>query len=67
MVLLLNNTALRVSDVTLLAHDRVRNGRIMLRTLKTGDVVALPIWPETKLALDALPVGSQNRTSASSK
>ena len=56
MVLLLNNTALRVSDVALLARDRVRDGRIVLRTLKTGDIVSLPIWRETQTALDALPI-----------
>jgi integrase/recombinase XerC len=55
MILLLNNTALRISDVALLARDRVRNGRILLRTLKTGDVVFLPVWRDTKAALDALP------------
>lgn len=55
MVLLLNNTALRVSDVATLARDRVRDGRILLRTKKTGDTVYLPVWPETQTALDALP------------
>jgi site-specific recombinase XerD len=56
MVLLLSNTALRVSDVALLARDRVRDGRVILRTLKTGDIVSLPIWRETQTALDALPL-----------
>jgi integrase/recombinase XerC len=55
MVLLLNNTALRVSDVATLERDRVKDGRILLRTQKTGDVVYLAIWPETQAALDALP------------
>jgi integrase len=55
MVLLLNNTALRVSDVATLERDRVRDGRILLRTKKTGDTVYLPVWADTQNALDALP------------
>lgn len=59
MILLLSNTALRVSDVALPARGRVRDGRIVLHTLKTGDLVSLPvslpIWRETQETLDALP------------
>jgi integrase len=55
MVLLLNNTALRVSDVATLERDRVRDGRILVRTSKTGDTVYLEVWPQTQNALDALP------------
>jgi integrase len=55
MVLLLCNTALRISDVATLARDRVRDGRILVRTLKTGELVELPIWDETARALDVLP------------
>jgi site-specific recombinase XerD len=55
MILLLNNTALRVCDVATLARDRVQNGRIMVRTQKTGDPVYLQVWSETQIALDALP------------
>jgi site-specific recombinase XerD len=55
MVLLLNNTALRVCDVATLARDRVQNGRILVRTQKTGEPVYLQVWPETQIALDALP------------
>lgn len=55
MILLLNNTALRVSDVATLARDRVQDGRIMLRTRKTGEAVYLGVWPETQAALDSLP------------
>jgi site-specific recombinase XerD len=56
MVLLLNNTALRVSDVATLERDRVRDGRILVRTKKTGDTVYLPVWADTQTALDSLPV-----------
>jgi site-specific recombinase XerD len=55
MVLLLNNTALRVSDVATLARDRVHGGRVLVRTKKTGDTVYLPVWKDTQAALDALP------------
>jgi site-specific recombinase XerD len=54
MVLLLNNTALRVCDVATLERARVRDGRILVRTTKTGDTVYLEVWPETQNALDAL-------------
>ncbi|HZY74559.1 MAG TPA: tyrosine-type recombinase/integrase [Edaphobacter sp.] len=56
MVLLLNNTALRVSDIATLARGRIMGDRVLLRTLKTGDLVSLPLWAETKTALDALPI-----------
>jgi site-specific recombinase XerD len=56
MILLLNNTALRVSDVATLERDRVRDGRILVRTKKTGDTVYLPVWSDTQAALDALPL-----------
>ena len=56
MIRLLDNTALRISDIATLARDRVRDGRITLRTLKTGHVVSLPLWQNTQIALDALPV-----------
>lgn len=56
MVLLLRYTALRVSDVALLARDRVRDGEIYLRTLKSGKIVRLPAHPELKRALDMVPV-----------
>ncbi len=56
MILLLNNTALRVSDVATLSRDRVRDGRILVRTKKTGDTVYLPVWSDTQAGLDALPL-----------
>src|SRR6185312_4366793 len=55
MVLLLNNTALRISDVATFERSRVRNGRLLLRTKKTGDMVYLPVWAETQKALDQAP------------
>jgi integrase/recombinase XerD len=55
MVLLLHQTALRISDVAMLERDRVRNGQILVRTLKTGGMVYLPIAQELEAALGALP------------
>lgn len=55
MVLLLHHTALRVSDVATLARERVRGGQILVRTLKTGGTVYLPVPPDLEQALAALP------------
>jgi len=56
MVLLLRYTALRISDVALLARDRIRNGEIYLRTMKNGKVVKLPAPHELRRALELVPV-----------
>jgi integrase len=55
MILLLDNTALRISDIAMLARDRVQGGRIFLRTAKSGQLVFLPVWKATQTALDSLP------------
>jgi site-specific recombinase XerD len=62
MVLLLRNTALRISDVATFPKDAVSwdaNGntwRVRLRTQKSGEPVYLPIPDVLKLALDAVPL-----------
>ncbi|MFB3779056.1 MAG: tyrosine-type recombinase/integrase, partial [Bryobacteraceae bacterium] len=56
MVLLLRYTGLRISDVALLARDRVAGGEIFVRTTKNGKVVRLPLHPDLKAALEALPL-----------
>jgi integrase len=62
MVMLLRQTALRVSDVCGIRKDAVswdpEKGvwRVLLRTQKTGDPVFLPIPETLKLILDALPL-----------
>jgi site-specific recombinase XerD len=56
MVLLLRYTALRISDVATLERSRVRDGRLLVRTLKTGGTVYLPIPHELESTLDCLPV-----------
>lgn len=56
MTLLLRYTALRISDVALLARERVRDGMIHLRTLKNGKSVFLPLHPTLRAALTMLPL-----------
>jgi hypothetical protein len=55
MIFLMNNTALSVCDVATLERARVRDGRILVRTTKTGDTVYLEVWANKQNALDALP------------
>ncbi|HMF76928.1 MAG TPA: tyrosine-type recombinase/integrase [Bryobacteraceae bacterium] len=55
MTLLLRYTALRISDVALLAKDRIRDSEIHVRTMKNGKRVMLPVHPELQAALDVLP------------
>jgi site-specific recombinase XerD len=54
-VLVLRYTALRIADVALLAKDRVQDGQINVRTMKTGQCVWLPLHPELQAALNILP------------
>ncbi|MCX6628150.1 MAG: hypothetical protein NTW28_11050 [Candidatus Solibacter sp.] len=54
-VLLLRYTALRIADVALLSKDRVQDGQINVRTIKTGQRVWLPVHPELQAALNILP------------
>ena len=60
MILTLRYTALRIGGVAMLARNRVsRDGdrwRIFLRTEKSGQSVFLPVPPDMKAALDAVPV-----------
>ncbi len=53
---MLNNTALGLCEVATAVGHGVKNGRIVLHTLKTGELVDLPLWPESLAALNALPV-----------
>jgi len=62
MILALQYTALRISDVATLERDRIRDGEIFIRTTKNGKTVKLPVHPELQAALDILPI---RRASAS--
>lgn len=61
LVLLLRHTALRITDAYTLRRERILpdgagGWQIRLYTRKTGGHVLLPIPPELKAALDALPI-----------
>jgi site-specific recombinase XerD len=55
LILLLRYTGLRISDAATLAKDRIQNGRVYLRTHKTGGLVFLKIPKILEEALAALP------------
>ena len=56
VVLLLRHTGLRITDVATLRRDRVLpDGRLLLRTQKTGGQVFLPLPGEVLEALSELP------------
>jgi site-specific recombinase XerD len=67
MVLTLRYTALRIGDVSMLSKDRISGNddkwRIFIRTEKSGQPVFLPVPPDLKLALDAVPPPMGNRDS----
>jgi integrase len=50
-------TGLRISDAAILGRQHVRDGEITIRTKKTGVTVTLPILPDLRIALDAVPAG----------
>ena len=52
MVLLLRYTALRISDVSTLRRDRVRDAQILLRTTKNAKRVKLPVHADLMKALE---------------
>ena len=56
MVLLMRHTGLRISDVMMLARNRVRDGQVQLFTQKTGGFIWLPVPPELEVALANLPL-----------
>lgn len=62
MIMLLRATALRISDVATFRKDAVswdqaaRTWRVLVRTLKSGESVFLPIPESLKMVLDALPL-----------
>jgi len=56
LVLLLLYTGLRITDAITLERDRIKDGRLFLRTGKTGKPVLLRVVQELQKALEALPV-----------
>jgi len=57
-ILVLRYSALRISDVVKLIPARIKNGRLFLRTTKTGSVVHLVLPPVVLAALAAIENGS---------
>jgi integrase/recombinase XerD len=55
MVLLLRFSGLRIGDAVTLRRDRVRNGRLLLYTAKSGEPVHLPLPPQAVDALNNCP------------
>jgi integrase len=56
-LLTLRYTALRMSDVVQLKRTAVKNGRVLLRTTKTGAPIYLPLPPTLLTALKAIENG----------
>lgn len=56
MLILMNSYGLRVSDVATLKRDRIVGDRIFLHALKNGAPIRVPLLPEVKAALEALPL-----------
>jgi integrase/recombinase XerD len=54
-VLLLRYSGLRITDAATLARDKIQDGKLMLRTAKTGTVVYVPLPPIVTDAIDACP------------
>jgi integrase len=57
-IYLLRYTGLRISDVTSLKPSRINNGRILIRTLKTGALIYLPLPPFVLEAAAAIDKGA---------
>jgi integrase/recombinase XerD len=55
LVLLMMTSGLRLGDAVSLAREKIRGGRLYLRTAKTGTDVSIPLPPETLTALAAIP------------
>ncbi len=56
MTLLLRYTALAISDIAMLERARVSGDRILVRRMKSGEHVFLPIRPDLAAALAAVPL-----------
>src|SRR5579872_2032280 len=52
-------SGLRIRDVVTLTRDKIVDGRLFLRTAKTGTAVRLPLPPECLDALAAIPATNQ--------
>jgi integrase/recombinase XerD len=55
LVLVMRFTGLRIRDTVTLRRDSIQNGKLFLRTAKTGQDVWCPLPPEVIKALDNIP------------
>lgn len=55
MVLLLENTGLRIADAVCLSKDKIKDGKLFLRTAKSGSPVWMPLPKVVLAALEPLP------------
>jgi integrase len=55
LVLLVMTSGLRLGDAVSLPRERIRTGRLYLRTAKAGTDVSIPLPPETLATLAAIP------------
>ena len=55
LVLLMKSSGLRLGDSVSLSRDRIKAGKLHLRTAKTGTDVNIPLPPETLVAMAAIP------------
>ena len=54
IILVMRYTGLRIRDVVTLRKDHIKNGKLFLRTAKTGTDVFCPLPPEALDALEAI-------------
>ena len=59
---LLLNTTQRRSDVVRMGPQHIRDGLLHVRQSKTGQALALPIFPELQKAIDAMPSKGRHLT-----
>lgn len=58
-ILTMRWTGLRISDVFALRRDQVKNGVLRVFTIKNKRSVFIPIPPELRIALDAMPIDDE--------
>jgi integrase/recombinase XerD len=58
LILLMRYTGLRIRDAVTLSRDRIQDGKLFLRTAKTGTHVYCPLPPVALKALAAIPGNS---------
>jgi len=60
LVLLMRYSGLRIGDAVSLSADRIHDGKLLLRTAKTGTLVYVPLPPFVVVALEAVKRSNGN-------